>query len=126
MTVILDYWNKTDSCRSWITRNLRNKGAERVEAWYFITPEEISMEWFFTREPERLKKVVLESEKNYSEEVKERRQSDFEKFVKGLYRNDYRQFHKCNIILDNHFDTAHTINPINLANTNDLLGMDIL
>ncbi|PIP55528.1 MAG: hypothetical protein COX06_02905 [Candidatus Zambryskibacteria bacterium CG22_combo_CG10-13_8_21_14_all_42_17] len=47
--MIFDVWNGDSLDRKLILRKLREYGADRVVAWYFITPIEIVEEWFWKK-----------------------------------------------------------------------------
>jgi predicted kinase len=49
-TLILDCWNAAPTTRRQIVDALRQAGAERVEAWYFVTPPQQCAEWLFSRD----------------------------------------------------------------------------
>lgn len=101
--VILDLWNEDCSDRFRITRKLRDWDVDVIKAWYFVTPLETSMRWFFKREYEPAKKP-----------------SKWDDLADALHRNSYtrvfRQFHdnaedvKCR----DYFDSAVGINPLQL------------
>lgn len=47
--LILDTWNGDRGTRKGLIRELREMGAERVVAWYFVTPVEAVAEWFWKK-----------------------------------------------------------------------------
>jgi predicted kinase len=47
--MILDTWNGDGRSRRWIIQKLRKLGANRVVAWYFITPVEVVEQWFWQK-----------------------------------------------------------------------------
>ena len=48
--ILLDAWNDSPESRRKMTTKLRQMGVDRIEAWHFITPENVCFEWFFQRE----------------------------------------------------------------------------
>lgn len=47
--IILDAWNGNSSERRYILSRLRSLGAERIVAWYFVTPVELVSQWFWKK-----------------------------------------------------------------------------
>lgn len=48
--LILDLWNGCQEERTYIINRLRSSGVGKVEAWFFITAEDVCVEWFVKRE----------------------------------------------------------------------------
>lgn len=48
-TILLDCWNPTASARRAIRERLKTYGAQRIVAWYFVTPSEVCGRWFSQR-----------------------------------------------------------------------------
>lgn len=92
-TVILDVWNGFASDRARIVEHTRACGAEYVEGWYFVTPEDLVVQQFLRREqPKEYMRSILE---------------------RGC-RCDYRLFHTQPVDVSQGFDALTVINPAQL------------
>ncbi len=100
--MILDLWNGDSNDRHHIIRKLREFGADRVVAWYFITPVELVEEWFW-RKPGIAK----------SGEMRNHQGKELVFYSKDAPRRDHELFHQlaANIYSDD-FDGVIRINPI--------------
>jgi hypothetical protein len=85
--LILDTWNGSREARWDITYKLRSLGAERIEAWRFVTPASHIVQWFLKKEPEDRKSSPR-------------------------ILDDYRLYHSRPVELKQGFDAIHLINPL--------------
>ena len=99
ITIILDCWNGFARERYEITTNLRKLGAEVIEAWYFVTPEETVIKWTLEREPVKSGKWA---------ETTRRMRAD-------SCHHDYQLFHSQPVKPDQGFNAIHRINPLRLT-----------
>ncbi len=55
--IILDCWNDSAEKRKTITEKLRSLGAQRIDAWYFVTPENTCVKWYMKEVSSEIKTV---------------------------------------------------------------------
>ncbi len=91
-TIILDTWNGYPKERSDICKILRDFGVDRIEGWYFITPQQICVKWYLERE-------------NPNEEW--RRESCIR-----TCRSNYSFYHSHEVSKNQGFNTLRIINPL--------------
>jgi predicted kinase len=94
--ILLDYWNGFPEVRKEIIKQLRKYGAERIIAWYFVTPLGICERWYMQKD--------------------ERRNEGWIKDMRlHNYRKDFHLYHKLAAnITDDGFDAVVEINPCQL------------
>jgi hypothetical protein len=99
-TILLDCWNGSAEERKAITQKLRSFGAERIEAWRFVTPENTCVAWYLEKEPLR-------------RPAKDEKWEAFRREVAiNSCRHDYRLYHKQLVELRQGFDLIRRINPL--------------
>lgn len=100
VTMILDAWNGSACERRDFVKRLRSLGAERVEAWYFITPENFCLQWYLKGEPPDVKA----------------RNSKWRQLIYQMridsYHNHYQYFHLQKVELEQGFDFIRRIDPL--------------
>ena len=100
--LILDVWNGTSQDRGGILQILRGLGAEKVVAWYFITPIEVVQEWFWKKPG-----VARTSD------MKDRRGEQVVYFSDSTPSRDYVLFSKFAKEIDKEsFDRVVRVNPL--------------
>lgn len=105
--LIVDCWNGHPNERQQMTTKLRLLGTDWIEAWYFVTPEDVSLRWFLAREPDnkregRWGELMLEAKKD-------------------SFLHDYHLYHSQPLELAQGFDVIKTINPLVPPKLDDLL-----
>ena len=99
---ILDTWNGSSDDRLRITRKLRHLGADRITAWYFVTPVQYVEQWFW-------KKPGIAK----MQEMRERQGQGLTFFSEDAPRRDYKLFHDmASRVASDGFDTLVRINPL--------------
>jgi len=100
--MILDIWNGSSQERVDINQQLRRHGADRIVAWYFITPVECVDEWFWQ------KSGIAKIEKMGNQQ-KER----LVFYGEDSPRRDHKLFHELAMGINNDgFDSVIKINPL--------------
>lgn len=100
MLMILDCWNGFAKERNTITEKLRSVGAERIIAWYFITPEDVCLKWFMGE----IKNEIKGKNPKWIKLHKETKQES--------YIHDYRLYHSQPVDSTQGFDFIKKINPL--------------
>lgn len=103
LVLILDCWNDDARGRRDITRKLRYLGAETVNAWYFITPEETCIDWVMAKLAAIAKKekITFDSERE-------------------SYVDYYRGYHRQPVRLIQGFDAIIKVNPLEMPSVGEL------
>ncbi|MBP6942537.1 MAG: hypothetical protein KBB55_00660 [Candidatus Buchananbacteria bacterium] len=101
--VIIDCWNGWGDDRQFLTKKLRQLGADTIDGWYFVVPENVCAQWCV--EKEVINHPALRDEDD-SWQLKLRAASA---------RQEYRRYHDQPVELDQGFDAIHIINPLQLA-----------
>lgn len=100
--IILDAWNGSSGDRSAMIRKLRNLGVSYIEAWYFLTPVEKVVEWFWMKPG-----IAKMSEMNRRED------EGLVFYGEDAPRRDYQVFHRLAEKIDSDgFDRIIRINPL--------------
>lgn len=99
--LILDAWNGFPREREEMVQKLRRCGAERVDAWYFITPVEQCVEWSIKRQPPPApnpgaSKIVRDA---------------LNKSRKQGVEHDHRLFHSKQVAMDTCFNNISCVDP---------------
>jgi predicted kinase len=102
--MILDAWNGEKSDRMAIIKRLRDFGADRVVAWYFVTPVQTVEEWFW------MKPGIAKMS-----EMHTRRGKNLSFYSEDAPRKDHEMFHHLarNIESDG-FDDIVRVNPLTM------------
>lgn len=109
-SLLLDYWTFTSTERQALIRELREYGAGKIIALYFITPAEIVADWFW-------KKPGIAK----MSQMKASRDQGLVFFSEDAPVNDYRVFHKFAKGIDaDGFDEVVRINPLEPRFLSDL------
>ena len=104
--IILDCWNEDPEERRRYVNRLRSLGAVHVEAWHFVTPKEVCMEWY---------KAKITAEGWCSLNL-----IDFNTQICG---RNYDVFHSIPISTDQGFDYIRTIDPTKVEPSADFLDL---
>lgn len=100
--LVLDYWTLTSKERQAWIHELREYGAEKIVALYFVTPVEVVSEWFW-------KKPGIAK----MSQMKALRGQGFTFFSEDAPANDHRVFHMFAEGIDTDgFDEVARINPV--------------
>lgn len=99
--MILDCWNGFPGERVAITQRLRFFGADRVEAWRFVTPEETCIKWFMDREEATV------PDKSTDERWRQLRRD----MAIDSCRSNYALYHRQPVELDQGFNFITCIDP---------------
>jgi len=98
--LLFDTWNGFPSQRTFIIDKLREMGADRVVAWYFVTPVETVDRWFWQK-PNIAK----------MSEMRTRREEKLHWWPDDGPRNDFKLYHEQALHIDeNGFDEVVRIN----------------
>lgn len=93
-TIILDAWNGFADERWEIASRLRSRDTDWIEAWRFVTPEDICVAWYLNRENKQ-------SDDRRTRECRA-----------AICRNNYRLYHEQPVEFDQGFDLIRAINPL--------------
>ncbi len=114
LRMILDTWNGSSDERRNIIAQLRRLGAERIIAWYFVTPVEYVKEWFWKKP--NIAKV---------EEMATRQNQGLTFYSSDAPRRDHEIFHQMALgIASDGFDRILRINPLTIELEQVLRGED--
>ena len=102
--IILDCWNGYAEERRTITEWLRSHGADRIEAWYFVTPAEICVQWCFEKKlrEKRLREHTVKNGK-WAKLMEES--------MRSSCQYDYELYHSQPLELNQGFDFIQRIDP---------------
>lgn len=102
LKILLDAWNGSSRERLAITRMLRDLGADKIKAWYFVTQPECVNQWFW--------------QKPGIAKMSEMRSHLGKKYVfydDDAPRRDYKLFHQLALEIDSDgFDEVTKIDPV--------------
>ncbi|MCP6726446.1 MAG: ATP-binding protein [Patescibacteria group bacterium] len=102
LKMILDTWNGSSDERHQIIRKLRYLGADRITAWYFVTPIESVEAWFWQKPG--IAKIG---------EMRTRKDEGLVFYLEDAPRRDYEIFHRlASGITSEGFDAMVKINPL--------------
>lgn len=102
--MILDTWNGDAGDRWFIIRKLREYGADRIIAWYFITPVEFVEEWFWQKPG--IAKLS---------EMRNRQGEGLAFYSEDAPRRDHKMFHQFASDIDSDgFDEVIRVNPVTM------------
>jgi len=102
LKMIVDAWNESSEERVRIIRKFRDLGADRVAAWYFITPVNYVREWFW-------KKPGIAK----FSEMKEKRGKNLTFYSDNAPQSDHEMFHRLAANIDSDgFDEIVRIDPL--------------
>lgn len=105
LRMILDTWNESSGERCRIIAQLRDLGAERIIAWYFVTPVEYVEKWFW-------KKPGIAK----TEEMSTRQNQGLTFYLSDAPRRDHELFHQmASEIASDGFDQILRINPLTIG-----------
>ena len=105
LRMILDTWNGSSGERRRIIAQLRRLGAERITAWYFVTPVEYVEEWFW-------KKPGIAR----MEEMATRQNQGLIFYSSDAPRRDYELFYQtASEVASDGFDQILRINPLTMG-----------
>jgi Chromatin associated protein KTI12. len=95
--ILLDVWNLTSYERLEITTRLRNRGAEVVVAWRFITPLETCKRWYFEKDGSWITRHIIRE------------------YFEQRYDVWYRAYHEYPVETSQGFDRVCLVNPVSFS-----------
>ena len=102
ISIVLDTWTEESSERKSLVRRLREYGATRVVALYFVTPVKFVKEWFWKKP--KIARIG---------EMGEKERQGFTFFLDDTPERDYVIFHKLAAEIDSDgFDEVVRVNPL--------------
>lgn len=99
-TLLFDTWvDPTRMNTKFLVKNLRDRGAEEVYGWYFVTPLDVCLGWFCTRELGNIQN------KQKQDIIRTMREDDYARF--------YGEYHEaCRTLADQDFNRLPRVNPL--------------
>lgn len=104
--IILDCWNGFARERREITAKLRELKTDRIEAWYFVTPEKTCIEWLLAKGTIELS---VKPDKNFG------LTEAFQQMHIESLRHDYQLYHRQSVNRRQGFDAIRKINPLKIS-----------